>query len=91
MIYPYPGGALAISANGTADGILWAIQRNGETGPGVLRAYDPANLANEFYNSNQTLPRDALDTPAKFSVPLVVNGKVFVGSTGRLTVYGLLP
>jgi hypothetical protein len=91
VIYPYPGGALAISANGTADGILWAIQRNGESGPGVLRAYDPANLANEFYNSNQTLPRDALDTPAKFSVPLVVNGKVFVGSSGRLTVYGLLP
>ena len=35
--------------------------------------------------------RDALDFAAKFSVPLVVNGKVFVTTIGRLTIYGLLP
>jgi hypothetical protein len=88
VIYPYPGGTMAISANGTTNGILWAIQR---TAPGVLRAYDPANLANVLYDSEQAGSRDTLGTAAKFTPPIVVNGKVFVGSTSQLTVYGLLP
>jgi hypothetical protein len=97
VTYAYPGGALSISANGASNGILWAIQRIGlpeggqNTAPGVLRAYDPANLATEIYNSNQAGTRDTMDFATKFSVPLVVNGKVFVGSDSKLTVYGLLP
>jgi hypothetical protein len=91
VTYAFPGGTLAISANGAADGILWSIQRTGASAAGVLRAYDPANLANELYNSNQAASRDTLDIATKFSVPLVANGKVFVGSVGQLTVYGLLP
>jgi hypothetical protein len=63
----------------------------GITAPGVLRAYDPANLANIFYDSSQAGPRDTLDFAAKFSVPLVINGKVYVSSISQLTVYGLLP
>jgi hypothetical protein len=97
-VYNYPGGPLAISADGSAGAILWAVQRfgldpsgNGIVAPGVLHAYDPANLGNEFYNSNQAGPRDTLDFAAKFSVPLVVNGKVFVSSENQVTVYGLLP
>jgi hypothetical protein len=96
--YGYAGGALAISANGNSDGILWSIQRSGPlpggqgTAPGILRAHDAANLANELYNSNQAGSRDTMDTFAtKFSIPLVVNGKVYVGSEGKLTVFGLLP
>src|SRR5205085_928673 len=27
--YTYPGGTMALSANGSSNGILWAIQRNG--------------------------------------------------------------
>jgi hypothetical protein len=99
-VYPYPGAALSISANGNTNGILWAIQRNGSCGvqvncgsapPGVLRAYDAANLGTQLYATDQSGTRDALDFAAKFSVPLVVNGKVFVTTVGRLTVYGLLP
>jgi chitodextrinase len=87
--YPYPGGALAISANGNTNGILWAVQKN--NGPGTLRAYDAGNLAFELYNSDQAGTRDTLDIAAKFAIPLVVNGKVFVASNSQLTVYGLLP
>jgi hypothetical protein len=89
--YTYPGGTLAISANGNTNGILWAVQRNGTTAPGILFAYDPTNLANVLYNSSQTGSRDTMDIAAKFSIPLVANGKVFVGGTSQLTVYGLLP
>ena len=74
-IYDYPGGPLAISANGSTNGILWSVQKFGETAPGILRAYDPANLASEFYSSDQAGTRDALDIAAKFSVPLVATEK----------------
>ena len=31
-VFQYPGATLAISANGSSNGILWAIQRNGDCG-----------------------------------------------------------
>src|SRR5207253_243086 len=43
-VYAYPGGAMAVSANGAAEGILWAVQVNGTSIPGTLRAYDVTNL-----------------------------------------------
>jgi hypothetical protein len=48
--YGYPGASPCISANGTSNGIVWAVQ-NGSTG--VLHEYDATNVANELYNSNQ--------------------------------------
>jgi fibronectin type 3 domain-containing protein len=87
--YPYPGGAMAISANGNSNGILWAIQKNASNG--TLHAYDATNLSFELYNSDQAGTRDTLDVASKFAIPLVINGKVFVASTSQLTVYGLLP
>ena len=95
--YPARGGAFAISANGNTDGILWAVQDNGiaddvtPTVPGVLYAYNATNLAVQLYGSDQSGSRDTLDYAAKFSIPLVANGKVFVQSWSQLTVYGLLP
>ena len=82
---------MAVSANGSTNGILWSIERSSGGSAGVLHAYDATNLANELYNSNQSGSRDILDIAAKFTVPLVANGKVFVGSNSQLTVYGLLP
>jgi hypothetical protein len=88
--YYFPGGEMAISANGSSNGILWTLQLIPST-PGVLHAYDPTNLANELYNSNQAGTRDTMDSAVKFSIPAVANGKVFAGGNSSLVVYGLLP
>ena len=86
------GATMAISANGNTNGILWTLQSNdGESSPGTLHAYDATNLGHELYTSDQAGTRDTLDAWWKFSVPLVVNGRVYVSSTSQLTVYGLLP
>jgi uncharacterized protein (TIGR03437 family) len=76
----------AISANGTANAIVWALDA-----AGVLRALDAGNLGNEVYNSNQNAARDALGPYVKFTVPTIVNGKVYAGTQNSLVVYGLLP
>ena len=99
LVLNYPGATLQLSSNGSTNAILWALQRvdydptgNGIQGPGSLHAFDATNLGNELYNSSQASgSRDALDFTAKWSAPLVANGKVFVASESRLTVFGLLP
>jgi hypothetical protein len=73
----------AISANGTANGILWANLGN------TLRAYNPYDVNMEFYNTLQVATRDTPGGITKFSVPTIVNGKVFVGTSKELDVYGL--
>jgi fibronectin type 3 domain-containing protein len=88
--YPNRGSSFAISANGTTNGVLWAMQDN-SPGNGVLYAYDAGNLANELYDSSQAGSRDALDVANKFNIPLVANGKVFIVSQTQLIAYGLLP
>ena len=67
-IYPNRGGSFSVSANGTSNAILWAVQDNNPSA-GVLRAYDATNLSNELYNSTQAGARDALDVAAKFNIP----------------------
>jgi hypothetical protein len=100
FVVNYPGATLGMSANGTSNGILWAIERidldplggGNLRAPGVLHAFDATNLATELYNSNQAAGlRDTLDFAAKWASPLVANGKVFVATNGRLTAFGLLP
>jgi len=90
-VYGYPGACITVSANGTTNGIVWAVQKNGDTAPGVLFAYDARNLATQLYNSTQAGSRDTLDYAEKFTPPTIVNGKVFIGSMSQLTIYGLLP
>lgn len=89
--FGYPGTTPSISANGTANGIVWAIENGSSTG--VLHAYDASNLATELYNSNMAAgSRDAFATSAndKFVTPLIANGKVYVGTPNAVVVFGLL-
>jgi len=55
----------------------------------VLHAYNATSL-NELYNSNQNQQRDQFGPGNKFITPTIVNGKVFVGTTNGVAVFGLL-
>ncbi len=89
--FPYPGATPSISANGTQDAIVWALESNTGT-PAVLHAFDATNLAHELYNSNQAASgRDAFGNGNKYITPLIVNGKVYVGTPNGVAVFGLLP
>ena len=86
--FTYPGATPSISANGTSDGIVWATEN---TNPAVLHAFDATNLAHELYNSNQSPGgRDQFGAGNKFITPMIVNGKVYVGTTTGVGVFGLL-
>ncbi len=88
MDFNYPGTTPVVSANGGQNGIVWAI---GNSSGAVLHAFDATDLTSELYNSAQKKARDGMNGFVKFSVPTVANGRVFVGSQKRLTVFGLLP
>jgi len=86
--FGYPGATPSISANGTTNAILWAAE-NGNSA--VLHAYDATNLSHELYNSNQAPGgRDQFGAGNKFITPMITNGKVYVGTTNGVGVFGLL-
>ena len=80
--YFYPGPTPSISAKGNTNGILWTL--NDTTTNVILEAYDATNLANLLYSDSENL------YPAEYAVPTIANGKVYVGTSGFLIVYGLL-
>ncbi len=86
--FAYPGTTPAVSANGIANGIVWAVEN---TSTAVLHAYNATNLQ-ELYNSSQAANgRDQFGSGNKFITPLIVSGKVYVGTPSALAVFGLLP
>jgi outer membrane protein assembly factor BamB len=88
--FNFPGPTPAVSANGTTNGIVWAIQSDNPGGVATLHAYDATNLATELYNSEQNPSRDRAGLPVKFAVPTVADGHVFVGVQNQVSMYGLL-
>ena len=88
-----PGATPAISANGAANGIVWLIETktwNGADRPAVLHAYDAVNVDLELYNSEQNAGRDRVGKTLRFTIPTVMNGRVYVEAKGEVDVYGLL-
>ena len=94
--FGYPGTVPSVSSDGINNGIVWAVETDGysgggntNVGPASLRAYSANNVSTELYNSANTQGRDLLPIPAKFAAPTVVNGKVYVGTSASVGVFGL--
>jgi hypothetical protein len=85
--YGYPGANMSISSNGNSNGILWVIEASGQN---VLHAYDATDVGTELYNSNQAGGRDHFGTAVRFTVPTIVNGRVYVAGQ-NFTIFGQLP
>lgn len=87
------GASPIISWDGAnvASGIVWALDTSGYTTgePAILRAYDATNLANKLYASPGAGDPQAAGLAVKFAVPTVANGRVYVGTQGELSVFGL--
>ncbi len=85
---------MALSANGTQNGILWVTTGDySQDGvPGTLHALDPTNLSKEFWNSSLAANgRDTLGGLAKFAPPTIANGRVYVSTfSNSVTIYGAL-
>ncbi len=88
MNFAYPGTAPAVSANGSSNGIVWAVENSQ---PAVLHAFAAGNLATELYNSNQAANgRDHFGNGNKYMTPTIANGKVYVGTPAGVAVFGTL-
>ena len=87
--FDYPGTIPSISANGYSNGIVWVVEAV-NSDKGVLHAFDPANLAREYYNSNQAANGRDHFLSNKFITPMIAGGKAFVGTRKGVAVFGLL-
>jgi len=98
-LFPGRGATPSVSAKGGSQGIVWALDDSLygppsklAAGPAVLHAYDATNLSRELWNSTQAAAsRDQAGDAVKFTVPTVANGKVYIGTSSEIDVYGLLP
>jgi hypothetical protein len=73
----------SISANGMANGIVWAYDTNLGAANAVLHAYDALTLT-ELFNSGTLLHKGV-----KFVVPTIFLGKVYVGTQNSIAAFGL--
>jgi hypothetical protein len=90
------GAVLSVSSNGTTagTGILWASyaatgDAEHDVSPGILRAFDAADVTKELWNNRQNASRDNSGNYAKFSSPTIANGRVYLATfSNQVVVYG---
>ena len=85
--FGYPGTMPSISANGTSNGIVWAVSHSD---PATLYAYHASDLSEELYNSDQSGSRDQFGAVDHFITNTIANGRVYVPTTKGVAVFGLL-
>jgi hypothetical protein len=95
-----PGGRLVVSSNGTTPGtgVVWGtypVQGNANAAVvhGALVAYDATTVLNgklkQLFHSDAN-PANNLGNFAKYSTPVVANGRVYVGTfSNKVVQYGL--
>ncbi len=95
-----PGGRLVVSSNGTTPGtgVIWGaypVQGNANSTVvhGALVAYDATTVLNgklkQLFHSDAN-PANNMGNFAKYSTPVVANGKVYVGTfSNKVVQYGL--
>jgi len=95
-----PGGRMVVSSNGTmpGTGVVWGVypvqgNANSEIVHGALVAYDATAITNgklkQLFHSDAN-PANDMGTFAKYSTPVVANGKVYVGTfSNKVVQYGL--
>ena len=89
-----PGATPSVSADGSKNAIVWTLSSKHwdepDRPPAVLRAFDATNVAHELYSSEENSARDRAGIGLRFNIPMVVDGRVYVGAKGEVDVYGLL-
>ena len=96
-----PGGRLVVSSNGTTagTGVVWGVypaegNANSAVVHGALVAYDATTVLNggrlkQLFHSDAN-PANNMGNFAKYSTPVVANGKVYVGTfSNKVVQYGL--
>src|SRR5208283_3615437 len=85
--FGYPEATPSISSNKGSNTIVWAAEN---TNPAVLHAYNAKTLV-EIYNTNQAAGgRDHFGAGNKYITPMIINGKVYVGTTNGVGAFGVL-
>lgn len=82
-----------VSSNGATNGIVWAAEGSyawNASSQTTLHAYDANNLMMELWNSTQAGSRDTGGLYLQFPLPIVANGRVYLGTRTEVDVYGLL-
>ena len=81
------GSVPTISADGTSNGIVWALDKSA----GVLYAFNAATLA-ELYDSSQAAgSRDSFTgVGGSFITPMVASGNVYFGTSSTVVAFGSL-
>jgi len=92
-----PGGMMALSANGTKDGVLWVVvpdaDANRYTVTARVFAFDAQKLGGKMWDGDVQLTRIWMSDPhheyVKFGVPVINDGRLWIPtSDGTVQVWG---